>query len=268
LDLGTNEGGTSLGSSDASGATSGAFAVTTATSSTDVDCSASGGSASGVSDDGPSLSPLLGTWKGYVENYQFPSGSDSVAITFSQQTGGPITATVTYGEGTPTPATDPNADYPPGTTWGPAGGQISTFLLEGFPFTALNVAFDGTRLQLQTSANDAWTSWCALQTPTPDGWPMCYYSCLPRSGGGGNQDAGVTVTDPVTGQMTTVSFCKAWLCDLGPEHPCTCSATKCTADLSQPDTSLDMQLSPSKLDGSIKGLTNLTVSNVHFTLSP
>jgi hypothetical protein len=275
IDTGSNEGGVRAGSGVGSGAASGAFAVGTTTSGNDVDCSASSGGASGVTDGGPSLSPLLGTWTGYVENYQFPSGSDLVVIAFSQQAGGPITGTVTYGQGVPPPPpTGPDEAYPPAAfvDAGPSAPPYMPSLYEGFAYRVLNVQFDGTRLQFHTSINNLWSAWCALQTPTSDGWQPCQYGCMPKATSSTQGAGTVTVVDPVTGQGVTVPFIKWMLClnGLGMDPipaDCACSAIGCAVNLDQGDMSFDVELSGAKIDGSVVGLSNAS-SNVHFMFSP
>jgi hypothetical protein len=216
-----------------------------------------GGDAYGAvdADAGSSLDPLLGTWQGYEEL------GPNIVLAFTKQANGAITGTVTYGQAAPPPPpTDPNVGYPPGfpSQLGPPG----PYRVDGFPYTALRVSFDGTRLQLQTNQNEAWKAWCELQTPTGDGWPCGQYGCIPNGSGMADFTTNLcTVQDPVTGKTVTLDCGKWTLC----HNPglCSCTATHCTADMSYPDTSLDLQLSGSHLDGSITG-----PGNVHFTLSP
>jgi hypothetical protein len=111
-----------------------------------------------------------------------------------------------------------------------------------------------------------WKSWCELQTPTSDGWGCGRYGCLPNGPGTANYQTNVcTVQDPVTGQSVTFDCRKEQLCGFG-FGTCSCSANGCTVDLSAGDTSFDMQLSGSKLDGSaLGGAVNASSPvNVHF----
>jgi hypothetical protein len=225
-------------------------------------CSPSG-SAAAVADAGPwdsgaSLAPLVGTWTGYAEAYQFPSGSDSIVLAFAAGSDGGIHGALTYGQGTPPPPpTDPNADYPP-TGW--ANHQFP-WLVEGFPFTVLRPSFDGTRLRISSQSHEFWKPWCELQTPTGDGWPCGTYACVPNGAGMGTS-ALTTIMDPATGMEVAVKTSKRTLCD--PGGACQCSATSCSTDMSDADEVFDLRLSsPDHLDGTLAG-----TGNVHFARMP
>ena len=54
------------------------------------------------------------TWTGYVEGYQFPSGSNAIRLAFAIDSYGQVAGMVFFGDGPPPPpATDPNVGYPP-----------------------------------------------------------------------------------------------------------------------------------------------------------
>ena len=105
-------------------------------------------------------------WTGYLENYQFASGSDAIALSFATDPTGIVLGTVTLGAGSPPPpATDPEAVYPPGYT------RFSG-ITEGFPFTMAQGTLIGSRLRFTIWVTEVWSGWCALQTPIP-GSPWC-----------------------------------------------------------------------------------------------
>src|SRR5277367_1872302 len=133
---------------------------------------------------GPSdPTPLVGTWNGYVEAAQFPSGSDAMLLAFTKGTDESVSGKITYGQGTPPPpAIDASSVYPSSAFW---SLHDAPALIEGFAYSTLGGSLDGTRLQFRTNAVEAWTSWCALQTPTNDGWPAGVFQCLPNGGGMG-----------------------------------------------------------------------------------
>src|SRR5579872_3314625 len=68
----------------------------------------------GAEDAGTSLDPLFGPWTGYIENHQFPSGSDVLNLVLAKQADGSPGGTLVFGMGTPpAPPTDPNVAYWP-----------------------------------------------------------------------------------------------------------------------------------------------------------
>ena len=117
------------------------------------------------------------SWTGYIENYQFPSGSDLLNITFASDAAGNMVGTVTLGTGTPPPpATDPNVGYPASVeamlVSGGATGIVG-YLAEGFAYPIVNGTLTTNRMRFDVNRNDLWQSWCALETPAVDGSGRC-----------------------------------------------------------------------------------------------
>src|SRR4051812_7564380 len=120
--------------------------------------------------DGPRTGEIeTETWTGYFEHVTFPSGSDTVRLSFTVDSSGRVTGTVTMGEGTPPPpASDPNVGYPPSLAANPppinSGPSRWT---EGYPHTIDDGTLKVFRLKFTISLFDVWSRWCALQTPVP-----------------------------------------------------------------------------------------------------
>jgi hypothetical protein len=219
--------------------------------------------------NGVDASALIGTWNGYVESFQFQSGTDLLVMQFQSQDGGVLAGTVTFGSGPPPPpATDGNVGYPPGISQFALATSVSPW--EGFVYTAIDLMYDGTRLQLGVAEGELWNHWCPLLTvygQGPDGGGPPY-GCLPNWGFTDDPlpDASdCSQPDPLTGQNVPVDCGKLDLCAVG-ASVCTCSASGCIADLTTPGPTLDMQLGSNRLDGSI--VLSGVVHNVHFTRSP
>jgi hypothetical protein len=193
---------------------------------------------------------FTGKWTGYIESYVLPSGSTTLSMDFVQQPDGTVTGTVTFGDApAPPPATDPNAGYPPNSGSMP----LTPASIEGFPYSATHVSFDGPRVRLGISTLELWKGWCGLQTSadlmiqSSDGHVT--YGCEPR-GYGTDLSSGLCYTNrsPDGGTSQPVDCGKAALCSY---QTCDCTATSCTIDRSTPDITFDMQLAGSRLDGTI-----------------
>ncbi|HMF40398.1 MAG TPA: hypothetical protein VKQ32_06880 [Polyangia bacterium] len=202
---------------------------------------------------GPSTS-----WTGYVENYQFPSGSDVVKIAFASDDAGQVVGTVILGNGTPPPpATDPNVGYPPGygapqqpVIVGPPAGYIA----EGYAYSMRNGTLVGSRLRFGVSLTDLWQGWCALQTPVAGS-----SSCLPNWGGM-SSPSGCALLNPATNQYVPVDCGKFDLCFLG--MICRCDASGCQVQDYGISDMFDVSINNDRADGS------MDTHNVHFTKDP
>lgn len=203
------------------------------------------------------VSPLgaTQTWTGYLENFQFPSGSDAVKLSFATgPTGDVVVGAVTFGMGNPPPpATDPDANYPPGAT------QIGTAtVVEGFPYTIARGTLTASRLRFTIWETEVWSSWCALQTPSPgSSW------CLPNSGIYNEDANGMCSYQTSPGaQATPVNCTKVALCTSG---VCACANGGCTESF-YASVEFDMALSLNGADGSITG--QIGDHNIRLTQSP
>jgi hypothetical protein len=239
-----------------------------------------GGSSSGSSSGGSSsggASPPSGTYKGYIESFKFPDGSDTVEMTLAFATDGTVTGSIFFGDGPPlAPPTDPDVGYPPGY-----GGQGTPSalddVLEGFTFTALAGMYASPRLTVGLDPAELWKQWCALQTVIYRQYngqseggaacgPLMGYGCLPNVGtqGGSAGCAWTSCDDP---GPTPIDCGKLALCQFG-MSPCACTPTACSVPAPKaPGITFDMQLSAGALDGSETGIGN-SVLNVHLTKQP
>jgi hypothetical protein len=213
------------------------------------------------------LASLAGTWTGYIENYQFPSGSDVLVLALPAQDGGSASGTIVFGHGSPLPPppTDPTVPYYPNPQ---NTNAIPGALLEGFPYTVIAPSLDGSRLRFSMASREPYRPWCELQTSYL--WfataPNCTFGCLPNwSGKGNGSPAGpITLTNPDGGPNMVVSSGYFALCADPSSAACDCDPTLCTVRLDRPaGPTFDMQVTAGHMDGSvvIGGGTN----NVHFT---
>jgi len=268
MDLGSNNAGAAPGSPNASPTASyGGFAGAEPCTVSPI----SGSDAGAALDAGASLVPLVGTWTGYIET--LPATSGNLTLVFAQQADGSVTGSLTFGTAPPPPPpTSATELYPPGSG-GPAPGTLWSpnlvpFPDPGFPYTAVNISFDGTRLQFGIVKDELWKAWCELQTSYAwnSGAQMC--GCLPNFGGYtvlSTNDAGITtfvVTS--TGVTETVNWALLQMCtgayalDL-----CYCTAAGCSTNMETADSILDLRLAADELDGQITGALN-----VFLTQSP
>jgi hypothetical protein len=201
-----------------------------------------------------SLLGALETWTGYLENFQFPSGSDAVKLSFATDPTGVVVGTLTFGAGSPPPAaTDPDANYPPGPT------QIgTTTVVEGFPYTIARGTLETSRLRFTIWETEVWTGWCALQTQYPGSiW------CVPNVGiYTENSDGKCSYQSVPGGQVTELNCTKVALCG---SAVCACAAGSCTVSF-YGNIEFDMALSINGASGSITG--QLGDHNIRLTQNP
>jgi cysteine-rich repeat protein len=198
-------------------------------------------------------------WTGYIENYQFNSGSDAVKFTFSVDSTGQVIGKVVLGNGTPPPsATDPNVGYPSDAMV--TSGSISGYWAEGFAYSMGNGISSSQRIQFTIQNYELWSGWCALQTPVPDS-----DMCLPNWGGvtvGPKSDAaGCYQQNPASGQLVPVDCGKFHLCVA--DAVCMCSTTAC-AENTGAEAAFDLTITGNTANGSVTGIVDR--ANVHFTL--
>jgi cysteine-rich repeat protein len=219
-------------------------------------------------DGGPGPVEPLGqgptSWTGYIENYQFPSGSDVIRFTSTVDSSGQVMVTVFLGNGPPPPpATDPNVAYPPVVS-----GFMpipSSYWAEGFAYSMTSGTFQPQRLRFAINNLQLWSGWCALQTPRDDSG-----LCLPPTWGGliagGGTNPQCALLNPANGQNTLVDCGKWSLCT--EYHVCLCTTTACAYDPNSGTTaSFDLAITGPLANGSVVGLIS-DRANVHFTLDP
>lgn len=210
---------------------------------------------------GASLDGLQGSWKGYVENFQFSDQSDAVLVEFGSGAG-PANH-VRFGNASPPPpVTSPNLGYPPGVAF--SGGPGRPALMgpyPGFAFTLTNVTYDRQRLQFDVATNELWKEWCGLQIPildeiNPDGSYYCVHNWGFTAGG-----TACSQVDPMTQMSVPIDCGKLALCQPA-GGVCVCNAQGCVANLNA-DLHFDMMIAPPKVDGSVRGLDSGS-HNVHL----
>jgi hypothetical protein len=225
----------------------------------------------GGSSNSTSELAFTGKWTGYIESYVLPSGSSTLTMNFVKQPDGTITGTVTFGDApAPPPATDPNVGYPPSSGATP----LTPASIEGFPYTARDVSFDGPRVRLGISTLELWKGWCELQTSVQlmeqiAGMPV--YGCVPS--GFATDSSGVCYGN---GAPQPIDCGKAALCTA---LTCDCTPTSCTVARSTSDVTFDMQLTGTRMDGTIATQPYIATESdsttppadgrtVHLTASP
>ena len=223
-----------------------------------------------VSVDVQPIGPLGPTqsWTGYVENYQFPSGSDVIRVSFASDPSGQVVGHVIFGNGTPPPpATDPNVGYPDEEDTG-LNSQV-----EGFPYSMVDGSFTPNRLRFTFQDNEPWTGWCALQTPATE--PLNgTLSCIPGWNGMVDPNTNYCALFNPAGGTMVVDCGKFYICQA---QVCICSETSCRVRVPEDARSpldafvvrtatFDLALSGSSASGSVRGA--LGDHNVHFTKDP
>jgi hypothetical protein len=216
------------------------------------------------SDASPGGSTTPTSWTGYLENYQFRSGSDALALTFEADAAGVVRGTIVFGKGTPPPpATDPSVGYPSDyfmfaqADLGSGGGPA--YVAEGRPYDLEAGTLVSSRLRFTVPLSQLWAGWCALQTSS-DGPSFCG----PNSGGGFDPASNnCYLSDPATNKNVPIDCSKWWLCDGA--GPCECSGNGPCSLGGGGSVTFDVSLDGANASGSIVG--SFQDHNVHFTKS-
>lgn len=195
-----------------------------------------GADGGGAADSGIVNYSLVGTWKGYVESYQFASGSDAILLVITDEA---PHGYIVFGQGTAPPvATDPEVGYPP---------LVETSMLpyEGFEYTLRAGDVTGDRVRFEVSSTELWKDWCALQSPIQS---SSGYNCIPSGIFDVSQKpSSCAWHDPESGQWVAIDCAKLHLCMFG---VCQCTANACQAK-PENDISFDLDHEGNALDGSV-----------------
>ncbi|HEX2671388.1 MAG TPA: hypothetical protein VHM25_10980 [Polyangiaceae bacterium] len=223
----------------------------------------------GSSSAGPLTVPaeLSGTWTGYVENYKFPDGSDTIVLVLSSD--GSSTSQIKFGNSPLiAPATDPDLGYPTEYEYSPQGGYPNSQSITtrgpvtGFEFTARAGSVEAARLRFDVALSEVWTHWCELQTPieVQNG----SYNCVPNWGTGLMLGSSCAQTNPQTQQLVPINCAKLDLCATA--NICNCTAQGCSVAPFGPVGvgHFDLNVEGNKANGSVLGFTQ-TPYNVHLT---
>jgi len=126
------------------------------------------------------------TWVGYVEAFQFESGSDRIELRFTSRSASDLAGAVVLGDG-PAPPVDPSVGYPPGADVEHLreydGYGARDAVVEGFEYTMVDGAVDQSRIRFVLDRAEGWKEWCEGQTPYDIGNPdpeMPSHMCLPN----------------------------------------------------------------------------------------
>jgi hypothetical protein len=242
----------------------------------------------------------LGSWEGYIENYQLPSGSDTIRMTITSSDGVNLTGTVIFGDADPpAPPTDPTVGYPTTFDWvhgfenAPYDIFVDPVPWDGFVYTPLQVELATERLRFKLSTREFWKAWAELQTPssaqtcglgrvvpdTPEGGPYLGHNpvtgdCVLCSGWQpGNADPNVCLYP-----RTPIDCGMEVLCGVTIEcqdhwNLVDCTADGCTVPIEQElNVGLDMVVDGDVLSGSVAwtccegaNCTKAGTNNVHLT---
>lgn len=219
--------------------------------------------------DRSALASYADVWEGYVEAYQFQSGSDRVRLSLDRDGQG----TLSFGVGEPLPQpTDPDAAFPFERSLDSSGyfsfrGPLAP--IEGFDYRVSGALVEDERLRAASLASQIFDAACALQTPVevvqlsaeirPDGSsapvppvPMPVsgsgYACLSELGF--SEGPPGSCYTGISGQP--VSCSKALLCS----NYCECTAQTCSAR-ADAELRLDAALNDAgdRLEGTLVGLS-------------
>jgi hypothetical protein len=132
---------------------------------------------SGSEQDGPEA--LIGYWDGYVEDYGFyDTSSDDTSPRVRLMLDDTGHGTLEVGDAAPIPpASDPDADYPPGRQVSPLG--ITPELVPGARYTALRLEIEAGRIRFGVKPEELYAGWCSLQTSVLVDSSEPYYQCVP-----------------------------------------------------------------------------------------
>ncbi|XXX79846.1 hypothetical protein WMF30_13835 [Sorangium sp. So ce134] len=219
-----------------------------------------GGGEPDPDNEGSSAAALLvARWEGYVENYQFPSGTDVIQIDIDSVVGTSIQGTVRFGAGASVPpVVDPDVGYPPlaGQTVVPESTYYPFEPHEGFDFTILDAQLTDRRLLFTVDPRQLWASWCDLQTSYPMTPGGDSYMCMPNESTRWEADGTCFLGE----QPADCGYIE--LCRLG---VCSCDASGCAVNPSN-GISFDVAVDGQEANGSI--LFGGQLYNVRLTRDP
>lgn len=217
--------------------------------------------------DRSALESYAAVWEGYVEAYEFRSGSDRVRLVLDEQGNGSFT----FGDGEPLPApTDPDDAFPFESFDDVIGVPNPA---EGSPYAVANALVEDERLRTTLSMNDIYSPACAIQTAVAvnherdgefevireSGWGALYpggslaatspYACVEEVGYAFDQDYSSCYMGT---SRTPISCSRANLCNT----LCECSETACTPRLYENLLRFDAALNDTgdRLEGTMVGL--------------
>ena len=187
-----------------------------------------------------------GNWEGYLENFNFLSGSDAISINLAVA-GTDVSGHVVFGQGdAPQPPTDLSQPWPPGA---PDGGVMITnrSVIEGFAYEARDIRWESRRLKFRVDVADAWRPVCDLMASTPITVGDQSWVCPPSWGYTAGQGCKVGDTMVSDADCATLQA----RCQAGTDSGCICGETTCEATAQPVD--IDVALRGDQGDGSAAG---------------
>ncbi|MGK3994954.1 hypothetical protein [Sorangium sp. So ce1024] len=197
---------------------------------------------------------LIARWEGYVENFQFRSGSDVIQIDIDSVEGESIQGKVRFGAGPSlAPPTDGDVGYPPSSD--PRPEYDIRLPYEAFDFTILGAQLTDRRLRFSIDPRELWGGWCALQTSYEVNPGSDSYMCTPNtsfSWGDGGCELGEQPVD-----CGYVNLCRQQVCD--------CQASGCTVE-ARGGIDFDFAVNQQEANGSMA--LEARMFNVRLTRDP
>ena len=125
----------------------------------------------------------------------------------------------------------------------------------GVTYSIIQGAEVGGVLRFRVSTNELWKSWCALQTPVPQG---DHYGCVGGENGWSSDGVTCTVVN-ADGSKQTYPDAKCNLCSGNPV--CTCDATHCVESDNGTSIVFDLKVNGAQRTGTV-GSTMITLDLV------
>jgi hypothetical protein len=203
-----------------------------------------------------------GTWTGYLENYNLPSGSDALAITLDVS--GPVVSG-TFVMGTaaaPPPPTDITIPWPPGSppittiadSAGPGLSIPDEGIVEGVAYEARDIVWENLRLKFKVALGDAWRPLCDLYAANPI--TVAGETVVCPASWGWQRDVGCTVGEAILSDADCQHVLLVCASNYKPTR-CVCDETTCTPFAG--DLSVDVALHDNRGDGSVAGAIKANV---------
>lgn len=183
---------------------------------------------------------LVGTWVGYIENYQ-KATSDQLELVITD--GSPTGFLVFGSRPPPPPPTSATNAYPEDFPISSYAPPLVPY--EGFEYALRQGEVDGTRVRFSLSSRQLWRDWCPLQESYAS---VGGCGCLPDWGGHFTQSSCV-LENPETKELVKVGCAQVGLCRPG-HGACKCTASGCTSD-EVADVDFDLDRQGGQLDGSM-----------------
>lgn len=200
-----------------------------------------------------------GTWTGYLENFNLPSGSDALKIAINVNDAA-VSGTFVLGTAAaPPPPTDVMTPWPPGSppimTFGSSGLPLPPIItddgiVEGAVYQARDIVWENLRVKFKVALGEAWQPLCDLYAANPITVGNETFVCPPSWGAGAGQCkiGEITLTD---------AECQRLLAACNGQGRCLCNTTTCTPTAG--DLSVDVALHDDRGDGSVAGAIQANV---------